>query len=1124
MSESSMSRMGVVVMVLAAVGGVARGGITVKQVYCEYTVDPLGVDTSRPRFSWVLESDRRGEAQSAYQILVAGSEQKLAANVGDMWDSGKVISDRSVNVPYEGAPLASSEKCWWKLRCWNRDGARGDDSRPATFEMGLLTESDWQGDWIGLDSGAWLDYVAGRFGQSVRFDGASQTVRIPHYDGLKPPSQITLSAWIKPSDELGAAWREIYRKEDGDARHLLALGKTGEITGVWLGLGIGGKYVEFGANASLEQLADGQWHLITGSYDGSFMRLYVDGREIGRQAANGSLSPGGKADAHIGSYGGRTEFFPGGIDDVRIYDRSLSAAEVRAMAAGESPPAPQHLVAWWPMDGDLKNRVAGSDGKSWGGSAPAPLLRTQFNIDRKVKRARVYIAGLGWSELYINGRKVGDHVLDPATTDYAKRVLYVTHDVTRMLAEGPNVFGVMLGNGWYSEPGRLRYGDAPRLRLHANIELADGTRQHITTGPEWKASEGPITRNDLWGGEAYDARLDKEGWTKAGYDDAKWPGAAVTPSPGGPMVSQLMPAIKVNRTIKPVTLTQPRPGVYVYDMGRLFGGWARLRVKGPRGTKVTIKYSARIFADSGLLDKSRHRGGGETDYYVLKGDPEGEAYEPRFTYHPVRYVQIEGYPGRPTIDDLAGRVVYSAVDPSGDFGCSNRVLERIHENVLWTLTNELFGIPLDCLHREHWAWTDPATVTGTLYPRKFMPLFWTKWLRDIADAQREDGAVPDICPTYPGDRSDPAWGGNYPILVWYLYQYYDDRRLLEEHYDGMKRCVAYLTSIAENHIVVQGHYGDHMLPGPAPGQEQFISKETPPPLIWTGYYYRAASVIGQAAKALGKTDEAEQYARLADRIKDAFNRKWLNRNDDRYATGSPTAHFLPLALGIVPEEDEAGVLANVVADTTDKYQGHLHTGNTGTTCMIDTLTERGHGDLMYRIATQTTYPGWGYMVAQGATTIWEVWGLGRGAESMAMWNTIDEFFYGDLAGIEGPDYYGPGFMEPGFRRIRIAPRVLGDLTRAEASIRTVRGIVSARWNRSERSLALEVSLPVNSRARVSVPKAGFNNVTVSEGGDALWQRGAFVEGVSGISSGRETPGDVTFDVGSGTYRFLLTGE
>ncbi len=899
------------------------------ELSCEYAKDPLGIDTPQPRFSWILESAKRGSMQTAYQLLVASNEEKLKNDIGDKWDSEKVASDESVNITYEGTPLVSAEKCYWKVRIWNQDEDVCTYSSPATFEMGLMEPSDWQGEWIGAEKGI-----------------------------------------------------------------------------------------------------------------------------------------------------------------------------------------------------------------------SAPLLRKEFDIKKRITKVRAYICGLGFYQLYINGRRVGNHLLDPATTDYDKRLLYVPYDVTHLLKPGRNVVGAILGNGWFCEPPEFdvvverrmgyKYGDSPRVIIQMNFTFTDGSISSIVTDRTWRTSSGPIVKNDLYGGETYDARLEKPGWNRVGYEDSDWLEALAKQDPGGTLETQVMPAIKVIQTKKPVNFTNPKAGIYVYDFGQLFGGWVRLHVKGPGGTKITIKYSARIFKDSGLIDMRRHPSPKETDFYILKGNSE-EVYEPRFTFHPVRYVQIEGFPGKPTEKDLQGRVVHSDFDLTGSFHCSNALLNKIHQNVRWTLTNGLFGIPLDCLHREHWAWTDPAAITGTLYPRKHMPLFWSKWLKDIQSAQDEKGQVPDIVPKYVNPRAasnvepdkfigDPAWGGNYPILVWYLYQYYEDERLLKEHYQGMKRCVDYLGTQAQEHIVSKGHYGDHMMPGEAPGREEFISSETPPPLVWTGYYYRGAAAVAEAARVLGYREDREQYARLAQEIKKAFNKKWLNKDSCQYASGSQTANAFPLALGIVPPESVQGVVENLTQTIVEKHQGHLHTGNTGTTCLIDTLTAHGQGEVMLRIVSQTSYPGWGFMVTEGASTIWESWSLEStvgNSESMIMWATIDEFFYHDLAGIKGPDYYGPGYMAPGFKEIEIKPHVLGDLRSASASIKTVRGMVSSSWEKTDDSLTLKVSIPVNSQAKVSIPKIGLKDVTVKESGKIIFEDGLYVGDAPGITNGSESIQYITFNVGSGPYSFKV---
>jgi len=1056
------------------------------ELTCEYASDPLGVDAAQPRFGWVLKSDTRGQVQSAYQILVASSQAKLGADTGDKWDSGKVKSDRSVNVDYRGKALVSGEKCYWKVRAWDKNGEPSTWSEPGSFEMGLMEPSDWKGQWIG---------VAPDSSDVAKQDAANVAL------AAKPST-----SFVSGHETLDAVNDGFEPANSGD-KHYGTYGNWPQRGTQWV-------QYEWSKAVNTAKI-DVYW--------------FSDGRGVQLPKASRLLYWDGNAFVPVKNPVGfgveANKYNTTTFDEITtsklklefdpLETASTGILEFKVYDAGKSPKFPPVVKI---------NRTVAMEAAA---VAPSPLMRKEFAVTKTVRRARIYISGIGWSELYLNGRKVSDHVLDPAATDYDKRIFYVTHDVTDQLTKGANALGVMLGNGWYCEPGRLRYGDSPRVLLEMKIEYADGSTDSVTSDLTWKTIDGPIRRNNFWNGEVYDARLERSGWSLPCYDDSKWAAVGAKEAPGGFMQSQLMPAIKVNQTLKPVKLSVPKPGVYVYDMGQIFGGWARLRMRGPAGTEVKIKYSSYLLQDGGLVDQSRYYSGNATDHYTLKGTGE-EIYEPRFTYHPVRYVQIEGYPGKLTIDDLQGRVIYSDVDLSSRFESSSPVLNRIHQNVGWTLTNGLFGMPLDCLYREHWAWVDPATITGTLYSRQHMPLFWTKWLEDIAHAQQRNGNVPQICPSYDANPGfDPAWGGNYPILVWYLYQYLDDERILQQHYAGMKRCVDYHTSIAEDGIITRGIYGDHMLPGKFPGDEQFISGETPPPLIWTGYYYRGALVISQAAGLLGKTEDAKLYASLADQIKEAFNCKWLNRETHQYATGSQTANLLPLALQIIPQDQRAAVLDNIVKSIATEYDGHLHTGNTGTTCMIDTLAAQGHGNLMYRVATAKTYPGWGYMVDQGATTIWETWAgypMSHGypgAESMIMWATIDEFLYNDLAGIRGPEYYGSDQMVPGFRQIEIRPCVVGDLTHASASIKTIRGIVSSDWKKTGNSLVLNVTIPANASGRVSVPSLGMQNATLTEGGKVLWKDGAYVKGVAGITAGKQEEGYYTFDVGSGEYGFKI---
>jgi alpha-L-rhamnosidase len=926
---------------------------TVGHPRCEYLVNPLGIDTVKPRFSWEIQvqsgkgtapqsnsgksketspsskstatSDMpRGVMQTAYQILVASSLELLKNDKGDKWDSGKVDSDQSVNVPYQGKALASCEKCWWKVRIWGNDGEASESSKPASFEIGLLHQSDWQGRWI-------------------------------------------------------------------------------------------------------------------------------------------------EADRHVS----------------------------------------------------------------------APLFRREFSIPGDVKHARVYISGLGWNELHINGKKVGDHVLDPATTYYhndqpfelGSRILYVTHDVTDCLRKGKNTIGVMLGNGWYSNDeavlgkdvaGRQSFGARPILRLQMNVEYTDGKVESIVSDDKWKVSDGPITANEICLGEAYDARLEKTGWDSPGHDDSKWDNAVGAKIPGGRMVAQIMPPVKVMRTMKPVKITQPAEGVYIYDFGQHFSGWTRLRVEGPRGTKVTIRHAGMLH-DDGRLDIRNLRQAGQTDTYILKG--EGiEDWEPRFTLHGFRYAEVTGFPGTPALTNLEAGFAYNAVETSGSFECSNPLLNRIHSNVCWTFMSSLQGIPQDAAERtERVAWLgDTGFVLEDYLYNYNTVLFWTKWLDDIKDSQKPDGDIPVVSPLHWRKMYQmwPCWKSTYPLVAWYLYQYYGDERVLADHYEGIAKLVEFLGAQADNHIIAKG-LGDHMEPDRAAGFGNFRPHRTPVAITSTGFYYFDVWILAQAARILGKTADYNRYAALADNIRKAYNGKFLNQETNQYATGSQTANAMSLHLGLVPQEKQAAVLKNLVDDIMLKNDGHLSTGILGASSLEQVLGESGRADVMYGIATKTTYPSWGYSISKGATTLWESFEVDSQkpylvSHNMKMFGSTEKFFYKDLAGI--------GLGEAGFKQIRIKPCIVGDLTYAKASLKTVRGLIAVDWKITGNSLDMKVTLPANSMGKVGVPKMQLKNVTITESGNTVWQKGSHVGKVLGITGGSETGDYVTFDVGSGHYLFQLSGQ
>jgi alpha-L-rhamnosidase len=1112
-----------------AIGNTLNENVEVKDLRCEYAINPLGVDTKVPKFSWMLESSERGQMQSAYQVLVATSLDNLHKNIGDKWESKKVKLSNSVNIPYKGALLKSGEICYWKVRVWDKKGLVSNWSNPATFEMGLLVDSDWEGKWIGTRLFNNLSYSEGKVGEAVILEGKAQPIKARFHRLAQLNDGITISAWVKPK-EFTDQWQTIYRKDDNDATQVLAIGEQSGKKGIWFGLGISGVYAENCAELSDVFFTDGVWHHISVTYDGFAKRFYVDGKEIKAITKRGMIYPRGYATAYIGSNSNKIQFFKGSIDELNIYRNALPVETINEVMNNTF--ITKDLAGWWRFDGSLANNYTHRSDPS----GDAQLLRKEINVAKKVKKARVYFAGLGLSELYINGEKVGDDELSPAFTDYSKLVKYMTYDITERLEKGRNCLGAFLGNGWYSAKVldyANNWSDKPQLLLQLNIEYEDGTVEHISSDRSWKYSISPIGENDIDFGEKYDARKEQDGWSIAGFDESSWLLAEENEGPTGLLSAQMMPAMKVVETIKPIKVTEPKPGVFVYHFDQLFGGWCKINLKGKRGDEITLDYSTRLL-ENGLIDDSPWPGEQERDFYILKGDPNGETYEPRFVYHPVQYVQIEGFTNPPSLDDLQGRIVRTDENLEGDFSCSNELFNSIHDNVNRTLSNSLKGFLLDCLHREPYGYNEPASIAASLFTRKHMPLFWRKYATDIRLAAREDGSVGDVVPAFPGKPRDPdvSQGSAYAMLVWFLYQAYDDRSLLDEHYETIKAWVDYIkNNMCEGSLVTVGWLGDHMVPGKAPGYEKWRSDETPPSLSWTALYYRNIQIVAEIAGVIGLYDDAAKYAQLAQEVKSAFNDEWLDKSSGHYASKSQTAELLPLSLGMVPNELQEKLIQNIAYNITNNDNGHLRVGHAGITALIESLTANNMGNEMYNIVNTTTYPGWGYMVDQGATTIWECWGRDfaveggrRRSDNMTMLAGVNEFFYRYVAGIQGPNFYGEENMKPGYQEFKIKPFPLGDLTSATASVQTIKGKISSSWEKKENTFNLNVEIPVNSTAYVSIPKLGMKNVTISENGIPVWVDYRFNNEPEGIETGMDDKDYITLKVESGKYSFKLKEE
>lgn len=729
-------------------------------------------------------------------------------------------------------------------------------------------------------------------------------------------------------------------------------------------------------------------------------------------------------------------------------------------------------------------------------------LRKEFALKGRIKRAMAHVAGLGYYELRLNGRKAGNHVLDPAWTTYEKRVLYATYDVTSFLREGANAVAVTLGNGWYKSRALL---------LELDVEYEDGTTTNVVSDASWKAADGPIFEDSIYNGEAYDARRETPGWERPGFDDKDWPAAETVKGPAGVLSAQMMPAIQVVDTIMPLVMTNPKPGVYVFDMGQNFSGWARLRVSGPRGTDVKLRF-AELLYDNSLLNTENLRSARAEDHYILKGEAE-ETWEPRFTYHGFRYVEISNFPGTPKLDTLRGRVVHSAVKPIGSFAASKDILNGLQRIITWGQKTNLHGIPTDCDQRdERMGWMGDAQGTAEEAIMNFdMAAFYTNFVRDIRDVQDDKGRLSDTVPhVWGGERADPAWATAYPLICWYMYQYYGDTRILEEHYNGLRKYVEFLRTQAENGLVKFSSYGDWVAVEKCPGA-----------IVSSFYYYYDVKIMADAARILGKTQDVALYDKLAADIRTAFNKEYYNPKTGDYADGTQTANTLPLFLDM-PTEKEGGTWGRLFDDIVYKHDSHLTTGIIGTKYIMELLTRTGASDLAYDIAVKTDYPSWGYMIANGATTLWELWqkreGPSMNSHNHPMFGSVGSWLYKALAGIN----LAPGAT--GFERILVQPQMVRDLLHASGSTVTVRGEVACAWSRTERAIRVEVTVPGGSEAEVVIPKLNLRNVKVGEGGKTIWMGDKFIVGTAGISGAVDKDGAIRIKTGGGRYVFVLEGD
>ena len=729
-------------------------------------------------------------------------------------------------------------------------------------------------------------------------------------------------------------------------------------------------------------------------------------------------------------------------------------------------------------------------------------LRTEFKVEKEVRRATLYISGLGMYKAYINGKKVGNQVLAPAPTDYRRTVLYNAFDVTQMLA-ADNAVGVVLGNGRYytmqqnKKPYKITNFGYPKLRLNLVIEYADGTKQTIASNNKWKLNpDGAIRSNNEYDGEIYDARKEFDGWATAGFDDAKWMTAERVAIPYGTLRGAMSPNMKVLKTIKPISVKKLGDG-FIVDMGQNMAGWLKMRVSGVNaGDTVSIIFSENINPD-GSLNRANFRHAFSTDKYVADGTENGRWWAPTFVYHGFRYAEIKGMAGV-TADDLIGEVISDEMVETGTFECSDTILNKVYKNAYWGILGNYKGMPVDCPQRDErqpWLGDRARGCFGEAYLFDNNNLY-AKWARDIVESQREDGCIPDVAPAFWNYYSDIiTWPAALPFSLEMMYNQFGDDEPLRKYYPAVKKWLAHMKyQYGKDGLMPRDKFADWCLP---PTDEKTIhcrdpKRTTDGTLIATAYYYQLNKLMERFAKILSKDAEAAGYAAEAAVVKDAFNKKFLtvNRGTSQvpgallypdstfYGNNTATANLLPFVFGMIDDDYVRGeVVKNVIHNIITVNKGLMPCGIIGGQWLMHGLTDMGRADIAWLLATNTKYPSWGYMTEKGATTIWELWNGDTANPKMNSANHVMQlgdliaWLYEDVAGIStDPD-------RPGFKHIIMKPNfTVDEMDDIKASYRSIYGDIVSRWNKKNGKLYWHIEIPANTTAEVHLPDGTVKNI------------------------------------------------
>lgn len=1088
---------------IPALAGAARAAVPAplapERLTCERLDSPLAIEVAAPRLSWELRDPRPRASQTAYQIRVASSEEKLRL-AADLWDSGKVTSGETLDIEYQGKPLASAQRCFWMVRTWDGHGVASPWSKPAFWGIGLLRPDDWTAKWIGdpdppppdspphlgyrslpATSGDQPKWVAIDLGREVTFNG----VRLYGARTVNRPGSGDVPGYLYP-----LRYRvEASAHSDFSSPVVLARCDSEDV-----------------ANPGVQPVT-----LRFSQAQARFVRLWVTAfRADERQQYAFALAE---------------------MEVLRDEENLALGARVFALDSQEDT----HWSAAKLTDGDIY----------WHDGGPVtpmtpPRLRKEERLPAVPQRAVAFTSALGLYELRINGQRVGGQELAPEWTDYDRFVQYQAYDVTSLLRAGANVLAVQLADGWYSgrvgmtqqNRKRLRgvYGRRPRFLLQIQAQFSDGSTRVIATDSTWKSTrEGPVRFADLYDGESHDGRREMPGWDRPGpFDDSRWKAVEVEASVVPALRAQANEPVRIQHKITPKTVRRREDGQCIFDLGQNIAGRVRIRLRGKAGTVVRIRH-AEVLAPDGGIYAAMLRGAGQTDTYTLRGDAAGEVFEPRFTQHGFRYVEVNGLDYVPAASDLSGLAFYSASAQTGAFECSSPLANQIWQSALWTQRGNSLGILTDCPQRdERLGWLgDMQSFVHTGCFNMNVATLLRKVMRDVRETQRPDGRFPNIAPNvlaFAGGA--PAWADGGVLIPWAGYLHFADRRLLEENYAAARRFIDGIRDRSPDFLPKDTGFGD-WLNGDRLDLDGYpvSGAQVPQGLFTAAFYYYSTSTVVNMARALGRSEDERQYSSLASSIAQAFRSKFIGP-EGKIEGDSQGSYALALYCGLFPEHQRPAAIGHLLRRLRE-YGGRISTGIMTTRMLMLGLSRNGGNQEAYRLFENRQCPSWGFMIEHGATTIWERWDSvvpgrrlrargvterlqvpftpGFQTTSMNSLNhpalaSVGEWMYRVVLGLE------PDESAPGYKHFFVRPQPGGSLTWARGGIHSVRGPIQIAWRKTGETFSLDLTVPPNTTATVFVPASAPESVTAAEP-------------KADVRFLRFENGAAVYSVQAGTYRF-----